>query len=330
MAAFVPADEFLDRHESLGPSEAPRAGSEFTSHEAADFDIKFLLSLAREGHELFHIMCIPDHYLCVYHDPDYRVTFHHRRCPSHDGSADLRIPGGILATDIDAQTPVLHTPPRFAEEVDQCDGRFVVSNFGLYSRFGDGHANALIFDKELRTIERFEPAGKHRGHARLDSTLARLFGKVLPGWKFVGTEHSAPARGPQAIADAFDGLCVTYSLLYTLLRLLNPDRSPKELSRHMVAGRSRAQIRNEALRLNRHVVKRLRASPRGSLVRRKVPSMESFSASFARDRAKRLHVFMNRFHTPLREISGNQALTSPHRRRRSPSPRPSYPGRPWP
>ena len=128
-----------------------------------------------------------------------------------------------------------------------------------------GHANALVFDLRERVIERFDPAGRHSVRAEmLDVAIESLFHARLPGWTYVGTRAAAPVDGVQTRADAFDGMCVTYSFMYTLLRLLNPSRSSREIQHYMIRG-STADLRRRVKRLNRFMMDTLRGHKRGTL-----------------------------------------------------------------
>jgi len=65
-------------------------------------------------------------------------------------------------------------------------------------------------------------------------------------------------------ADAFTGMCVTYSFMYLLVRLLNPDKDPADIQAYMVRGTTQ-ELTDRVKRLNRFALDVLRAHPRGSL-----------------------------------------------------------------
>eukprot|EP00966_Prymnesium_polylepis_P000190 4299-Prymnesium_polylepis.1 len=76
-------------------------------------------------------------------------------------------------------------------------------------------------------IERFDP-GVGNTTDPYDAVIEILFKVNVPMYTYVGTKLAAPRLNIQQIADSFDGLCVTFSLMYTLYRLSNPNLSSKE------------------------------------------------------------------------------------------------------
>ena len=262
--------EFLSRTKSQGPTERPKYKSEFTSYEAADLDVKFLLALAKENPQFDHVVCVPDFITCAGGQP-LTVTHMSKKDGSCNKALDVR--AGIIVTDMLGNDPKLWAPENIATYLDNCKSKnikFSVCNFGLYTGTDlmEGHANALVFKHGVNVIERFEPSGRHEGHKKLDDNLKKLFQNVLPKWKYQGTQYNAPSKGPQELADAFDGLCVTYSLFYILMRLLNPESSSKDIQQWMVK-RSSNEIRDDALRLNRFVIDKLKRHRRRTLARSK-------------------------------------------------------------
>ena len=148
--------------------------------------------------------------------------------------------------------PKLWMAPSFIGGLESCKGkRFAIANFGVYGTADliYGHSNALVFDLLHRRVERFCPAGRHSSaHDRTDETIERLIlARLPPGWSYVGT-RDAPQKGIQERADAYRGMCIAYSLWYTLLRCLNPYRTAAQIQRYMVRGTPR-EIQSKVLRL---------------------------------------------------------------------------------
>lgn len=258
---FVTVDQFLHEHESRGPLERPSAGTEFESYASFDLDIRFLLALARQREPLMHIVCIPDFVLCWH--GDHMVAHTSAGCPI---GTDLQVRAGVVATDTNTKHPLLWFPDGAVDAICRCAHPFVVCNFGLYPKTDllQGHANALVFDVKRRVIERYEPMGRADKNDTLDRVLKTRFETMMgKGWTYYGTLRSAPRRGAQAISDAFAGLCVTYSLMYVLLRLLNPTQSATQIQKQTVQG----NVRRTALRLNKTVIETLRRYPKGILSR---------------------------------------------------------------
>ena len=272
MPPWVSVRRYLSKTQSVGPREKRARGSEMMSYEQSDADMLTLLSLLSDD-AIRKIACIPDRRLCVYEGRRSKLSIRHSagKCPSPPPGhrARLQIRGGVIVTDASTR-PKLSLPKQFANSLDKCrqqGKRFAIANFGIYNNqsLAMGHANALVFDLRERVIERFDPAGRHSVRAEmLDVAIESLFHARLPQWTYVGTRAAAPIEGVQSRADAFDGMCVTYSFMYTLLRLLNPSRSSREIQHYMIRG-SAADLRRRVKRLNRFMMDTLRGHKRGTL-----------------------------------------------------------------
>ena len=136
------------------------------------------------------------------------------------------------------------------------------------------HANIIIINLLQKTIERFDP---HGGSTILDSSsnkriknikrvykqelideiLRDKFKSVLPDYKYIDLSETCPYLGPQAKIDKFGGLCVTWSLMYFLLRVLNPKIKQSEINKKMIIGK-RDDILDYVLRFQRYVIDYLR------------------------------------------------------------------------
>ena len=248
---LVSINRYLSRETSKGPAEDAR-GVTYTN---SNLDVIFLLHLLKDaGSPLRSVACIPDWTLCA----EKQTVHYDKVCKG------FSIRAGIIITDLWTQ-PKLWLPPGWKRAFEGCRGRrFIVCNLGLYySSYEEnieGHANALIFDTRHQIIERFDPEGRLKD--RHDDAIERLFRAKMPGWKYVGTTLAAPPRGIQEVADAFGGLCVTFSLMYALYRLSNQHLSSAEVQVAMMEGTPRT-LRRRALRLNKammDVAKRVRSS----------------------------------------------------------------------
>lgn len=176
------------------------------------------------------------------------------------------------------------------------DGKYmIVCDLTLLSgdSFNDtSHANVLVFDIRRKTIERFDPHGgnyysnvtlaydpeSNIGYGRkdfkfgivnkqikstalfdqvkIDIKLQQKFSVELPEYTFNGTNITTPYLGPQIKADEFDGLCVTWSCMYMLMRLLNPDMSPADVTIKMIDGTPK-ELKNRILRFQKFIIRRL-------------------------------------------------------------------------
>ena len=154
------------------------------------------------------------------------------------------------------------------------------------------HSNVLIFDTKRKTIERFDPHGANEysnvklaydternstgrkdfkfgnnnnnklkssalfNQVSIDLKLKKYMKRVLPNYTYYGTNDTTPYLGPQLKADEYAGLCVTWSCMYMLLRLLNPDLSPAEVTVKMIDGTPQ-QLRNRILRFQKFIIRTL-------------------------------------------------------------------------
>lgn len=90
----------------------------------------------------------------------------------------------------------------------------------------------------------------------IDNKLKAKFLEVLPDYTYYGTNYTTPYLGPQLKADEYGGLCVTWSCMYMVLRLLNPDLSPADITVKMIDGKPK-QILNRVLRFQKFIVRTL-------------------------------------------------------------------------
>jgi len=186
-------------------------------------------------------------------------------------------------------------PPNLKQLIKNCeiDGKYmVVCDLTLIQGediYEVSHANVLIFDTKRKTIERFDPHGANEysdvklvydtgNIGTITGTKDFKFGKIksnalfdqlyvdtkirnrlqieLPDYTYYGTNVTTPYLGPQVKVDEYKGLCVTWSCMYMVLRLLNPDLSPAEVTIKMIDG-TPEQIKNRILRFQKFIIKTL-------------------------------------------------------------------------
>ena len=93
-----------------------------------------------------------------------------------------------------------------------------------------------IIDLPARKLEKKIKSQALFNQEYIDRHLADKFKQILPEFQYYGTNETTPYLGPQIKADAYEGLCVTWSCMYMLLRLLNPDLTPAEVTIRMIDG----------------------------------------------------------------------------------------------
>jgi len=133
-------------------------------------------------------------------------------------------------------------PKKFKKKIKQCietDIRFIYFTFTIsYSDSELTHVNMIIIDLYKNTIERFEPYGfinEYEEKKINDVIKNRLLGILeLEDFKYLNPLDISPKIGPQKKIDAYNGMCVTYTMLYLQLRLMNPDIIQKQLVNYLV------------------------------------------------------------------------------------------------
>lgn len=297
-------DEFLADNPSAGPAEISVPSSEFKTYDAADLDVVFLLGLVKMHSLSRHVLCIPNFYLCLYThsaQPAFIVHEDTPNCAERAGAKRvMKIRAGAVFLGIRTAAPKFFMPKEAVQKIHECTSEVIVCNMGIYATHNPrsaGHANAFVFNSVLKTIERFDPMGTPRD--AFDRVARKKLKERFPHWNYVGMNAmlARHPRGPQRIADAFRGLCVTYSLWYTLLRILNPSTPATALVDTMLSY-TPTQLRNRALRLNGYAIAVLKRHPRGTLVRHGRTTTRNVSCRALSDR--RAQRARSAFRTPSR------------------------------
>lgn len=95
----------------------------------------------------------------------------------------------------------------------------------------DNHQNVLLFDKSTMEFERFEPNGSYM--IELDTDIENKMKILLPEFSYIKPSSYCPIEGPQIIIGSdgcFNGgFCVTISILYSYLRIRNPEYTRDEI-----------------------------------------------------------------------------------------------------
>ena len=132
----------------------------------------------------------------------------------------------------------------FNKMIKKCRKRIIAVSVQLIVENKPGtHANMLILDTKKKTVELFEPHGKRSEQTTMDSLegaynisdklLKKYFHKFFPDYKYISPQDFLPSYGFQEKIDAYSGLCVTWSTMYLHYRVLNPDLTSKEITKHI-------------------------------------------------------------------------------------------------
>ena len=139
-------------------------------------------------------------------------------------------------------------PKNYWEQFFKCSTkRFIVFPFGFTCLNNMGHAGICIYDKETKSLERFEPYGKTKRDCTnpvdIDSKLKKLFQDNL-GKDFIKEYYKPldfmPEKSFQSIqedegefgknkGDPEGGFCAAWVSWYAELRIQNPNKDRKRL-----------------------------------------------------------------------------------------------------
>jgi hypothetical protein len=112
--------------------------------------------------------------------------------------------------------------------------RYIITPIITYFENGTSHCNMLLIDTAEKVVERFEPNGniiyeKYPDVIKVDKFLNTFFKRI--DYKYVNPKDFCPKFGPQCNIESFSsksGFCSTWSFLYTIFRLDNPNFTRKE------------------------------------------------------------------------------------------------------
>ena len=96
------------------------------------------------------------------------------------------------------------------------------------------HGTMIIMDNQKKTAEYFDPHGKSNFN-RLKSTdiaLKEWVRENLPSYKYIPTVSICPAIGPQAMTG--DSYCVSWTTLYTYIRIKHNDLAPMSIIKELL------------------------------------------------------------------------------------------------
>jgi len=237
--SFVTIDNFLDNEYSVGYLAKPdKINYGYQHWENINNFIKILI----KDIKFREVVCIPDTII------KYDKYIIRNGIVYYPNDNKLIIPNEIINT------------------IQRCQDskRFIYFNFVINWDQSYSHANMIIIDLFNKTIERFEPHGKFNSynHRYSDSDINKKINQILKhiglsNYKYLPPTKLSPPIGLQTIADAYNGMCVTYSLIYLHLRIMNPDVNQKELVNYLIKKKS-TKIIEILLRYTSYIEKALK------------------------------------------------------------------------
>lgn len=146
--------------------------------------------------------------------------------------------GGIIVANVDSKAPTSPASASFwdskqllasALESKRRQIGFVVSLL-FEGKSDTGHANAVIVDRDAKTIEYFEPHGTvSKDVSRVQGAVKKLLLTVpeFQSYEFSGADVTCPYFGPQALSG--DAMCGHWSLMFLVSRIACPSINVRHL-----------------------------------------------------------------------------------------------------
>lgn len=140
------------------------------------------------------------------------------------------------------------------------DIRFLFFSFILINNKKESfsHANIIIIDLFKKTLERFEPHGYYNTTTMNNIIKNKLMKKIgIDEYEYLEPQKLSPYQGIQKKADAFCGMCVTITMMYLHMRILNPDIKQNKIVSYFL-DQSKNELKTTILRYARFVELKLK------------------------------------------------------------------------
>ena len=140
------------------------------------------------------------------------------------------------------------------------DVRFLFFSFILINNKKESfsHANIIVIDLFKKTLERFEPHGYYNTTTMNNIIKNKLMKKIgIDDYKYLEPQKLSPYQGIQKKADAFCGMCVTITMMYLHMRILNPDIKQNKIVSYFL-DQSKNELKTTILRYARFVELKLK------------------------------------------------------------------------
>jgi len=124
----------------------------------------------------------------------------------------------------------------------------------------------IIIDQVNKTIERYEPQGHHMAQDKNKKMLKGIDNKFntkllnylgLKNYTYISPIDISPKLGLQLKADAYYGMCLSYSMLYLQLRIMNPDVDQADIIKYLIK-KPRDEIYDIILRYTKYIEDKLK------------------------------------------------------------------------
>ena len=242
---FVSINDFLAEEKSLG-SDAEKGDIYYSLYNPDNLNL--FMKLLMKDIKFDSIVCDLNGIYIKYYNP------------IHNGGYECHKNSLIYNMDRDEMI----IPLNLKDEIVKCSNnkRFIYLYMGIVWVDGTwGHANILLIDTINKTIERFEPYGKNLPSDKIKANQQSFDKKFsqktldnlnLHDYKYISPEIFIPSVSLQQKADAYNGMCVTYCMIYLQLRIMNPDLDRKVIIKYLLS-KSKDEIIDIILRYARYI-----------------------------------------------------------------------------
>jgi hypothetical protein len=113
------------------------------------------------------------------------------------------------------------------------------------NNFTHGHSTTLIVDNKNKSLFYFNPNGfnkKSQAEKAVFKFIDHSVLPILPGYSISNIQRMCPRIGPQELSANGDEYCVTWSVMFFHLFVLNPGVNPNTIQVKMSQGLSPTQI----------------------------------------------------------------------------------------
>jgi hypothetical protein len=237
---LISLEEFLAKDKSKGPKASK--GKIWYSYDlfVNVHDYFYILFLTMKK---FEIMCVPEFIVKFDNYVDWT-------------SVVFNLKTNKLTLGIDMEKEINKCRDRIDNDGNY-NVRFIFFSLIILPAKGkSNHANIIIIDLFKHTLERFEPHGyfKNNYQKNIDKAIKNKLMKEinLGSFEYLPPQKLSPKFGIQNKADAFCGMCVTITMMYLHMRVLNPDIEQKRIVNYFLK-KSEKKLRDTMLRYAKFV-----------------------------------------------------------------------------
>lgn len=240
--SFVTINDFLANEQSLGPGADP--GEILYSYSKPE-NIANYIKILMNQIKFNKVICVTNYTLK--YGPNYIVENSIQYNVTRD---ELLIPHDLI------------------KQLQKCrKNRFIYIYFDIiWEQQPGGHANMILIDTVNQTIERYEPHGHYMTIDKNKKILKGIDTKFndkllnylgLKNYAYISPIDISPKKGVQIKADAYYGMCLTYSIMYLQLRIMNPDVDQEEIIKYVI-NKPRDEIYDIILRYAKYIEDKLK------------------------------------------------------------------------